>query len=153
MIWKIVHTSEKILAMPLSSYFADLLKFSTTLGLAVSSRKLSKLSLFREFFLPKSVKQTQTLVSTKMPAIRIYYLTSLSYIVLALTSVVNNLPNIILIVHDFPQSTIDLFTDTAAILNLLDLRNIMGCPGSTRSVSLFGQKENLTVYSSGKRSS
>ena len=29
---------------------------------------------------------------------------------------------------------IDLFTDTAAILNLLDLRRIMGCPGGTRSV-------------------
>ena len=29
---------------------------------------------------------------------------------------------------------IDLFTDTAAILNLLDLRNIMGCPWGTRSV-------------------
>ena len=30
--------------------------------------------------------------------------------------------------------TIDLFTDTAAILNLLDLRSIMGCPGGTGSV-------------------
>ena len=29
---------------------------------------------------------------------------------------------------------IDLFTDTAAILNLLDLRSIMGCLGGTRSV-------------------
>ena len=29
---------------------------------------------------------------------------------------------------------IDLFTDKAAILNLLDLRSIMGCPGGTRSV-------------------
>ena len=29
---------------------------------------------------------------------------------------------------------IDLFTDTVAILNLLDLRSIMGCPGGTRSV-------------------
>ena len=29
---------------------------------------------------------------------------------------------------------IDLFTDRAAILNLLDLRSIMGCPGSARSV-------------------
>ena len=29
---------------------------------------------------------------------------------------------------------IDLFTDTAGILNLLDLRSIMGCPGGTRSV-------------------
>ena len=28
----------------------------------------------------------------------------------------------------------DLFTDKAAILNLLDLRSIMGCPGGTRSV-------------------
>ena len=33
---------------------------------------------------------------------------------------------IILLIH--------LFTDTAAILNLLDLRSIMGCPGGTRSV-------------------
>ena len=30
--------------------------------------------------------------------------------------------------------TIDLFTDTGAILNLLDLRSIMRCPGGTRSV-------------------
>ena len=29
---------------------------------------------------------------------------------------------------------IDLFTDTAVILNLLDVRSIMGCPGATRSV-------------------
>ena len=29
---------------------------------------------------------------------------------------------------------IDLFTDTAAILNLLDLWSIMGCPEGTRSV-------------------
>ena len=29
---------------------------------------------------------------------------------------------------------IDLFTDTAAVLNLLDLRSIMGCLGGTRSV-------------------
>ena len=37
--------------------------------------------------------------------------------------------------HDlFRVILIDLFTDTAAILNLLDLRSIMGCPGGTRSV-------------------
>ena len=30
-------------------------------------------------------------------------------------------------------TTIDLFTDTAATLNLLDLRSIMGCPGAIRS--------------------
>ena len=29
---------------------------------------------------------------------------------------------------------VDLFTDTAAILNLLDLRSIVGCPRGTRSV-------------------
>ena len=29
---------------------------------------------------------------------------------------------------------IDFFTDTVAILNLLDLRSFMGCPGGTRSV-------------------
>ena len=32
------------------------------------------------------------------------------------------------------NQAIDLFTDTAAVSNLLDLRSIMGCPGSTRSV-------------------
>ena len=29
---------------------------------------------------------------------------------------------------------IDLFTDTAAILNLLDLRNVMGCPGGMSTI-------------------
>lgn len=32
------------------------------------------------------------------------------------------------------EAEIDLFNDTAAILNLLDVRNIMGCPGGTCSV-------------------
>ena len=47
------------------------------------------------------------------------------------------------------------FTDTATILNLLNLKSIMGCPGGTRSVfsALFRQKENFTVYFSGKRQS
>ena len=53
---------------------------------------------------------------------------------------------------------IDLFllTDTAAILNLFDLRRLMGCPGSSRPVfirAFQGQKENFTVYFSGKRRS
>ena len=50
---------------------------------------------------------------------------------------------------------IDLFTDTAAILNLLDLRSIMGGPGGTRSVftRAFWAKRELTVYFSGKRRS
>ena len=29
---------------------------------------------------------------------------------------------------------IDLFTETAAILNLLDLRSIMGCPGGMNTI-------------------
>ena len=41
--------------------------------------------------------------------------------------------------------TIDLFTNTAAILNLLDLRSIVGCPRGTRSVftSAFRAKREL----------
>ena len=47
-----------------------------------------------------------------------------------------------------------LFTDKAAILNLLDLRSIMGCPRGTQYLrALSGQKENFTVYFSGKRKS
>ena len=43
---------------------------------------------------------------------------------------------------------IDLFADTAAILNLFDLRSIIGCTGGTRSVFMcaFGRKENFNVY-------
>ena len=37
-------------------------------------------------------------------------------------------------VRKFLSESIDLFTDTAAILNCLDLRSIMGCPAGTRSV-------------------
>ena len=45
------------------------------------------------------------------------------------------------------------FTDTAAILNLLDLRSIMGCPGALAQYfcALFAQKENFKVHFSGKR--
>ena len=53
-------------------------------------------------------------------------------------------------------SVIDLFTDTAAILNLFDLRGIMGCLGGALAQclrALLGQKENFTVYFSGKRRS
>ena len=50
---------------------------------------------------------------------------------------------------------IDLFTDTAAILNLLDLRSIIGWPGALSQylLALFWQRENFTVYFSGKRRS
>ena len=38
------------------------------------------------------------------------------------------------ILQNLKSHGIDLFTDTTAILNLLDLGSIMGCPGRTRSV-------------------
>ena len=44
---------------------------------------------------------------------------------------------------DYP---IDLFTDTAAILNLLDLRIIMGCPGGTRSVFTCASRAKRELY-------
>ena len=49
--------------------------------------------------------------------------------------------------------TVDLFTDTAAILNLLDLRSIMGCPGGTRSVftRAFRAKRELQCIFLGKK--
>ena len=51
-------------------------------------------------------------------------------------------------VFHLPVGPIKLFTYTAAILNLLDLRSIMGCPGGTRSVftRAFRTKENFNVY-------
>ena len=38
------------------------------------------------------------------------------------------------ILQNLKSHGIDLFTDTTAILNVLDLWSIMGCPGGTRSV-------------------
>ena len=58
--------------------------------------------------------------------------------------------------EEIKGSVIDLFTDTAAILNLFDLRGIMGCPGGALAQylrPLLGQKENFTVYFAGKRRS
>ena len=51
------------------------------------------------------------------------------------------------------SGTIDLFTDTAAILNLLDLRSIVGCPGSTCSVftRAFRAKRELQCIFLGKK--
>ena len=52
------------------------------------------------------------------------------------------------------ERLIDLFTDTAAILNLLDLRSIMGCPGGTRSLSTnarFSSKNRTSLYISRKK--
>ena len=42
----------------------------------------------------------------------------------------------------------DLFTDTEAILNLLDLRSVMGCPGGTRLVftRAFRAKKRTSLY-------
>ena len=53
---------------------------------------------------------------------------------------------------DDQPSMADLFTDTAAILNLLDLRSIMGRQGALAQYlrALFGQKDKFTVYFSGK---
>ena len=40
--------------------------------------------------------------------------------------------------YHFPgNSSIDLFTDTAAILNKFDIKSIMGCPGGMSSFVLF----------------
>ena len=51
------------------------------------------------------------------------------------------------------KCSIDLFTDTAAILNLLDLRSIIGCPGGTRSVftRAFQAKRELQCIVLGKK--
>ena len=45
--------------------------------------------------------------------------------------------------------SLDLFTDTAAILNLLDFRSIMGCPGGTRSVftrAFWAKRELYCIF-------
>ena len=54
---------------------------------------------------------------------------------------------------DYLCALIDLFTDMAAILNLLDLRSIMGCPGGTRSVftQTFQAKRELQFIFLGKK--
>ena len=49
------------------------------------------------------------------------------------------------------MSLIDLFNDTAAMLNLLDLRGIRGCPGGTQYLcALFGEKRTSKYISQEK---
>ena len=46
-------------------------------------------------------------------------------------------------------TTIDLFTDTVAILNLLDFRSVMGCPEGIRSEfthALWAKRELQTIF-------
>ena len=43
------------------------------------------------------------------------------------------------------SQAIDLFTDTAAILNLLVLRSIMGCPGGVLAQYLRSQRTSLFI--------
>ena len=55
-------------------------------------------------------------------------------------------------VYGGDHETIGLFTDAAAILNLLDLRSIMGCPGGSHSVFMlaFWAKRELQCLFLGK---
>ena len=54
---------------------------------------------------------------------------------------------------DYLCALIDLFTNMAAILSLLDLRSIMGCPGGTRLVFMhaFQAKRELQFIFLGKK--
>ena len=56
-------------------------------------------------------------------------------------------------ISEYVSKVIDLFTDTAAILNLLDLRSIMGCTEGTRSVftRAFRAKRELQCIFLGKK--
>ena len=56
-------------------------------------------------------------------------------------------------INNMTKYPIDIFTDTVAILNLLDLRSIMGCPGGTRSVftRAFRAKRELHGIFLGKK--
>ena len=56
---------------------------------------------------------------------------------------------ILIFVMNNDHNPIDLFTDTAAILNLLDLRSIMGCPGGHEHDPIY----SLSIYArfSGKK--
>ena len=62
--------------------------------------------MFQHIFLPQTDQQKQTMVSNQMRGIRADYYSSLSYVILALSSAVTNLPNKTLIFHDFQGPTI-----------------------------------------------
>ena len=46
----------------------------------------------------------------------------------------------------FSKNTIDLFTDTAAILNYFDLRSIMGCPRGHEHDSIYSLSITNVVF-------
>ena len=61
--------------------------------------------------------------------------------------------SVVRVARKFLSQSIDLSADTAATLNLLDLRSIMGCPGGTRSVftRAFRAKRELHCIFLGKK--
>ena len=56
-----------------------------------------------------------------------------------------------LLLINLKASLIDLFTNMAAILNLLDLRSIMGCPVGTCSVFMFAWAKRASLHISQKK--
>ena len=52
--------------------------------------------------------------------------------------------------RDQPGALIDLYTDTAAILNHLDLRSIIGCPGGMSTIRYKLYSVNIYACFSGQ---
>ena len=91
--------------MTFHDFFHDLFKLSKTLGLAVIFTKYKTFTCFRAFVERKKFNRHKIRRSPKRMAFTLLNYFSLSHIVLAFSSAVNNLSNRTLIFHDFQGPT------------------------------------------------
>ena len=106
--------------MTFHDYFRhNLFKFSITFGLAVTFENFQIFLVLVIFFLPQTVQQTQTLVSTKIRPVHAVklLLLILSCLWYALSSAITNLPNRTYIFHDFLGPTIKFYDMTFQVFH------------------------------------
>ena len=105
------------------------MSFSITLGLAVTVEKIFKTFLDLEYFVDlKQFNRKKLWHPQKCVTFVLFNYSSLSYIILALSSAVTNLPNKTLIIHDFqgPKSKFHEFPGLAN--EILKFHNSTGFP-------------------------
>ena len=83
--------------------FHDLIRFSCHF------RKFSKLNMFQHIFYLKQINRNKLWYPTKCVLFALFNYSTLSYVILALSSAVTNLPNKTLIFHDFQGPTIKFY--------------------------------------------
>ena len=114
--------------MTFHDFFHDLFKFSMTLGLVVTFKNFHNFPSLGVFFDFQQLNRHKLWCPPKYVPFALFNYSSLSYIVLALSSVVTKPPNKTLLFHDFQGPTIK-FLDFPGLENeILKFHDFPGFP-------------------------